>query len=267
MSTVHHRLILQMIEALQGDPKLRRLGPLADRLGLEECALGQALEAWFALPLADPLPYLAPGFAPDRLADRGTLFDTAQDARPRMPALQISWEETAAHGASPLTIRSGMAPTPFGPAIGLASEEGLIALGFAALTGPDACRDDLARRWPDAAARADPKPVASMIEAAIHGEGRLHVMGSPFQLRVWRALHALHTGELLRYGALAEQIGSPGSAQAVGNAVGQNPLSWVLPCHLVLPARAALGGYHWGAPIKGAMLAREIAWADAGRAL
>ncbi len=91
---------------------------------------------------------------------------------------------------------------------------------------------------------------------------RLHVQGTNFQLKVWRALLELGAGTPTSYGALARAAGKPAAARAVGAAVGANPVAWLIPCHNVLRADGALGGYHWGAARKRAMLA----WQELGRA-
>ncbi len=70
--------------------------------------------------------------------------------------------------------------------------------------------------------------------------------GSAFQLRVWEALREIPYGETESYGALAERIGSPGSARAVGAANGQNPIAVVIPCHRVIGASGKLTGYAGG---------------------
>ncbi len=81
--------------------------------------------------------------------------------------------------------------------------------------------------------------------------------GTPFQQRVWAALHAVPHGETVSYGALAARLGRPGGAQAVGAANGQNPVAIVVPCHRVVGADGALVGYAGGLERKRALLALE----------
>lgn len=89
-------------------------------------------------------------------------------------------------------------------------------------------------------------------------------MGAPFQIKVWEALMRIPSGHVTTYGDIAKAIGAPGAARAVGTAVGRNPVSWLIPCHRVLRASGGVGGYHWGVPIKRAMLAYESSRAEAG---
>jgi AraC family transcriptional regulator, regulatory protein of adaptative response / methylated-DNA-[protein]-cysteine methyltransferase len=78
----------------------------------------------------------------------------------------------------------------------------------------------------------------------------LAVSGTNFQVQVWRALLELDPRATVTYSALARQLGKPDGARAVGNAVGANPIAWVIPCHRVLKASGELGGYRWGAARK-----------------
>jgi AraC family transcriptional regulator, regulatory protein of adaptative response / methylated-DNA-[protein]-cysteine methyltransferase len=86
-------------------------------------------------------------------------------------------------------------------------------------------------------------------------ELRLHVAGTNFQLKVWQALLDSGPHSRTTYSALANAIGAKGSARAIGNAVGANPVGWLIPCHNVLRRDGALGGYHWGEDRKRAILA------------
>lgn len=85
----------------------------------------------------------------------------------------------------------------------------------------------------------------------------LHLEGTPFQSAVWSALQEVPYGRTVTYGWLADQVGRPGSARAVGAAVGSNPIGIVVPCHRVIGASGALTGFAGGLDNKIALLARE----------
>jgi methylated-DNA-[protein]-cysteine S-methyltransferase len=85
----------------------------------------------------------------------------------------------------------------------------------------------------------------------------LELVGSPFQLRVWRALREVGYGETTSYGELAHRIGRPTAARAVGAANGANPISIIVPCHRLVGARGALTGYSGGIDRKRALLELE----------
>jgi AraC family transcriptional regulator, regulatory protein of adaptative response / methylated-DNA-[protein]-cysteine methyltransferase len=85
----------------------------------------------------------------------------------------------------------------------------------------------------------------------------VHVTGTNFQLKVWQALIDLGARTQTTYSEVAESLGRSSSMRAVGNAVGANTVAWLIPCHNVLRKDGSLGGYHWGADRKHAMLAYE----------
>jgi len=84
----------------------------------------------------------------------------------------------------------------------------------------------------------------------------LHLEGTPFQMRVWQILRQIPYGHTVTYGEIARKIGMPKAAQAVGQAVGANPIAVLVPCHRVLGAKG-LGGYAYGLDAKCELLAIE----------
>lgn len=85
----------------------------------------------------------------------------------------------------------------------------------------------------------------------------LKLMGTPFQLRVWEALQTIPYGQTVSYADIAKQIGQPKAVRAVGNAVGNNPITIVVPCHRVVRTGGGLGGYAWGIERKKWLLVHE----------
>ena len=168
-------------------------------------------------------------------------------------------------GGAGLVFRYGLAETPFGEALLATTARGLAVLEFTEAADQDAA-GGLCSRWPAARLqRDDPHAgeVARNIFVARRGAMPLHVRGTNFQVKVWEALLDLGGRGPLSYGRLATAIGKPGAARAVGQAVGANPVAWMIPCHRVLRAGAGLGGYRWGVDRKRAMLAWELSRANA----
>jgi AraC family transcriptional regulator of adaptative response/methylated-DNA-[protein]-cysteine methyltransferase len=167
-------------------------------------------------------------------------------------------------GGAGLSIRYGVHESPFGVALIAATGRGICGLQFL-----DGRGDELARLrsdWPAAELRLDPAVTAPLAERIfrplVAPPGRalaLLVKGSNFQVKVWRALLELPPGSLATYGDISARIGTPGSARAVGTAVGANPVAWLIPCHRVIRESGALGGYRWGVERKAAMLGWEAA--------
>ncbi|GAA3895148.1 methylated-DNA--[protein]-cysteine S-methyltransferase [Anoxybacillus suryakundensis] len=85
----------------------------------------------------------------------------------------------------------------------------------------------------------------------------LKLVGTPFQMRVWEALQTIPYGQTVSYAHIAKQIGQPKAVRAVGNAVGNNPITIVIPCHRVVRTGGELGGYAWGIERKKWLLEHE----------
>lgn len=81
--------------------------------------------------------------------------------------------------------------------------------------------------------------------------------GTPFQREVWGELQRIPFGKTVSYGELARRVGSPRAARAVGQAVGANPIPILIPCHRVIAANGALGGFSAGLEIKRWLLHHE----------
>ncbi len=93
-------------------------------------------------------------------------------------------------------------------------------------------------------------------------EIKLHLKGTPFQLKVWETLIQIPQGKVTSYGQIAQQINQPGASRAVGTAVGDNPVAYLIPCHRVIQSSGQIGEYHWGSDRKAAMIGWEAARAS-----
>jgi AraC family transcriptional regulator, regulatory protein of adaptative response / methylated-DNA-[protein]-cysteine methyltransferase len=88
---------------------------------------------------------------------------------------------------------------------------------------------------------------------------KLHLRGTEFQLKVWEALLKIPLGRMHTYAYVASQIGKPTASRAVGSAIGDNPVAFLIPCHRVIRNTGDFGEYHWGAVRKAAILGWEAA--------
>jgi AraC family transcriptional regulator, regulatory protein of adaptative response / methylated-DNA-[protein]-cysteine methyltransferase len=174
-------------------------------------------------------------------------------------------------GGFGLQLDCGFSDTPFGRALLASTPRGLSHLSFVEPGGERAALAELTAQWPQAQLARDDRTAAALAARIWEAGGaqaaplRLAVRGTNFQLKVWQALLETHATGPTSYQALAAAAGSPGGARAVGNAVGSNPVAWLIPCHNVLLRDGALGGYRWGADRKRAMLAWQSLRAPAGR--
>ena len=170
----------------------------------------------------------------------------------RLHDLFLRWEAMSpgeyARAGEGLEIAWGWFDTPFGPALAMGTDRGLCGLAFAAETGREAAMADLRGRWPKAAFVEAPERLAAWVDAAFGGgETRLHLIGAPFQIKVWEALLQVPSGHVTTYSDIAAAIGGPKAVRAVGTAVGRNPVSWLIPCHRALQEGRAASAATTGA--------------------
>ncbi|GGD26215.1 methylated-DNA--[protein]-cysteine S-methyltransferase [Sinisalibacter lacisalsi] len=270
----HYQVIRRAIEAIDAGGPQMRLDALAAEVGMSPAHFQRLFSNWVGVSPKRYQQYLTLDHARSLLADHFSTLDVAGavglSGSGRLHDLFIRWEamspgDYARRGAG-LTIRWGWFDGPFGRMLAMATARGLCGLAFAEETGDAAAMADMRARWPEAAFVEDPAGLEPWVAAALGqtGEARLHLIGAPFQIKVWEALLAIPSGQVTTYGEIARAIGNPGAVRAVGTAVGRNPVSWLIPCHRALRKSGALGGYHWGLPVKRALLAWEAARADAG---
>ena len=269
----HYHVIRRALDAIDAAERELSLEDLAARLGMSAAHFQRVFSRWVGVSPKRYQQYLALGHARARLAAGASVAEAAEAAGlsggGRLHDLFLRWEamrpgDHARRGAG-LTLRYGWFPSPFGEVLAMGTEHGLCGLAFAEEVGREAAFADLAARWPEARLEPAPEAVADWVAAAFASGGRpaLHVFGAPFQIEVWKALLAVPSGQVTTYGALAAAAGTPAGARAAGAAVGRNPVAWLIPCHRAIAASGRLTGYHWGLPVKRAMLAWEAARAEA----
>jgi len=168
-------------------------------------------------------------------------------------------------GGAGLEIRHAWTRTDFGLCHVAATQRGLCSVSFQDQQTA-APLEQLLADWP-AARLVEDQSVPVVLDRALAALAagdkpeamRVLVRGTNFQVQVWRALLRIPLGFTLSYGELAAELGRPSGARAVGSAVGANRIGFLIPCHRVLRAGGALGGYRWGEPRKRAILAWELA--------
>lgn len=162
-----------------------------------------------------------------------------------------------------IEIVYGVAETPFGFAFVANSKRGVCRLAFLGNEDPSDEVRRLEAIWSKASLVENPDAIRKISDAVFSNTRKpdrplsLLVSGTNFQINVWRALLNVPSGSVISYAQLASGIGRPGSARAVGNAVGANPVAFLIPCHRVIHASGKLDGYRWGSTRKRAMIAWE----------
>jgi AraC family transcriptional regulator of adaptative response/methylated-DNA-[protein]-cysteine methyltransferase len=151
-------------------------------------------------------------------------------------------------------VRVAWVDTPLGPMIAGATDQGLCLLEFTDRRMLERQLDALRRRFKAGLVPAEhPHLTTVRAELAEYFRGTRHTFsvpldthGTPFEMRVWRALTDIPYGETRSYAAVARAIGSPDAVRAVGRANGMNAVAIVVPCHRVVNKSGALGGYGGG---------------------
>ncbi|MCL4512140.1 MAG: methylated-DNA--[protein]-cysteine S-methyltransferase [Bacteroidetes bacterium] len=162
-----------------------------------------------------------------------------------------------------LSINYSFSPTPFGKIIVASTSKGICYIAFA----DDGQRafQGLHDRFPNASYKQKRDPFHRDALRIFQNDWRnisnikLHLKGTPFQLKVWEALLKIPFGRISTYAHVAETIGSPTAARAVGTAIGDNPVAYLIPCHRVIRSTGVIGDYHWGNARKSAIVGWEAA--------
>lgn len=267
----HYAVIARALRVIdEGGPTLT-LDDLAARMDMSPAHFQRTFSQWVGISPKRYQQYLTLDHARQLLAQRFTTLETALSTglsgTGRLHDLFLTWEAMTpgdyARGGEGLTIRWGWFDSPFGPAIVMGTDKGICGMGFAAEMGAEPAFEDLLRRWPKATFTEDPTALRPWVLAAFGTDGMgktpLHLIGAPFQIKVWEALMRIPTGHVTTYSEIAGTIGHAKAVRAVGTAVGRNPISFLIPCHRALRRDGSLGGYHWGLPVKRAILAWESA--------
>lgn len=269
----HYAIIARAIEEIDtaGGAPLP-LESLAARMHMSPAHFQRLFSQWVGVSPKRYQQYLALNHAKSLLNERFSVLDTALEAglsgSGRLHDLFVRWEAMSpgdyATGGAGLTISYGLFDSPFGEALAMATDRGLCGLAFTAECGRNEAMADMKRRWPKARFIDQPEQVAPHMDAILGQAGNvdLHLIGAPFQIKVWEALMRIPSGSVTTYSEIARVVGNPKAVRAVGTAVGRNPISWLIPCHRALRKSGGLGGYHWGIPVKRAMLAWETARAE-----
>jgi AraC family transcriptional regulator, regulatory protein of adaptative response / methylated-DNA-[protein]-cysteine methyltransferase len=234
-----------------------KLAEIARHVGLSEFHFNRLFRRWTGLTPKQYLAEVTSRAAGGALREEPSVLDAAHavglSGGGRLHDLTVTLEAMTPGeiraGGEGVTIRHGVADTPFGTAFLAETPRGLCRLAFVEPGAERAELSQLREQFAKAGLVRDDARAAELVET-IWGRARaripLAVVGTNFQVQVWRALLELEPGETVTYSALAGRLGLPNGARAVGNAVGANPIAWVIPCHRVLRAGGKLGGYRWG---------------------
>jgi len=248
-----------------------RLEDVAGHLGLSVYHCHRLFHRWAGVTPKDFLQVATLEYAKELLRASRPVLEAALEAGlsgpGRLHDLFVAMEGMTPgeyrRGGEGLTVRWGMHATPVGEALFARTERGVCAIRFVEKPG-DAEVEGLRGDWPRARLVRDQAGTAGVAREVVgrmlgRTTERLAVVlrGTPFQVKVWRALLAIPAGAVTTYGEVAARIGHPDAHRAAASAIGANAVAYLIPCHRVLRSTGAMGGYRWGWVRKRALLALE----------
>jgi AraC family transcriptional regulator of adaptative response/methylated-DNA-[protein]-cysteine methyltransferase len=251
-----------------------RLEDAADAVGLSPFHFQRLFTRYVGVSPKSFIGHLTLEHAKRELASGASVMDAAIESglsgSSRLHDLSLKIEAMTpgeyAKGGRGLSIEYGFADCPFGRVLVMATPKGVCGLAFGDEGEDERMLADMTSRWPKADFIENAGHAEDIARRIFEHDGKteigLHLLGTPFQIKVWEALLAIPEGKMTTYGTLAARLGDAKASRAVGTAVGRNPVSWLIPCHRVLGSDGALHGYHWGLVRKRSMLAMEAARAE-----
>jgi AraC family transcriptional regulator of adaptative response/methylated-DNA-[protein]-cysteine methyltransferase len=263
------RAIGHIRENWRGQPEVDEI---AEAAGVTPTELHHLFRRWAGLSPKAFLQALTLDGARNLLRESASVLDAAYEVGlsgpGRLHDLFVTHEAMSPgewkSGGQGLTVQFGFHPSPFGTALVMATERGLAGLAFADGGEENAALADMRRRWPNATYVEDKARTGALARRIFDpklwsADQPLQVVliGTDFEVRVWQNLMKIPMGHVTCYSDLANRVGTPKAARAVGAAVGKNPISFVVPCHRVIGRSGSLTGYHWGITRKRAMLGWE----------
>jgi AraC family transcriptional regulator of adaptative response/methylated-DNA-[protein]-cysteine methyltransferase len=278
--TTDYQRIAEAIRYLEENYRHQpELDDLAAHLHLSPFHLQRLFTRWAGISPKRFVQYLTAAHAKQLLANAHSVLDatyeTGLSSPGRLHDLLVAVEamtpgEYKTQGGG-LVIRYGRHATPFGDCILAATERGVCKLSFLEDEGWQAAVDELQAQWPSATLVEDPaytQPLVDLIfppaEATPNGQRQVNLLlkGTNFQVKVWEALLRIPAGAATTYEEVAQAIGQPSAARAVGGAIGANNIAYLIPCHRVIRKSGVIHDYRWGATRKKAILGWESARAE-----
>lgn len=263
------RAIVFMEQNYQAQPSLESI---AKHACVSPFHFQRVFTRWVGISPKRFMQYLTKEYAKQLLDQSRSVLDTSYEAGlsgpGRLHDLFVTCEavtpgEFKTHGDG-IEIAYGFHSSPFGEILLGVTERGICELNFVRKGGRRELLDSLRARWRNASlVSADRRtaPFARRIFEPSNERPPVHLFlkGTNFQIKVWEALLRIPPGAVVAYNDIANALGMPRSARAVGNAVASNPIAYVIPCHRVIRENGDTGNYLGGPARKKAILGWEMA--------
>lgn len=268
---INFNRIAEAINYIQSNFKEQpSLEQIAEKVNLSPFHFQRLFSDWAGTSPKRFLQYISLNYAKKLLKEnQASLFETALETglsgTSRLHDLFVNIEGMTPgeykNGGENLNINYSFTESPFGNILVASTEKGICHISFTddELTG----LENLKNQFP----KANYKQMLDLEQQNAlfifsHdwtklNQIKLHLKGTDFQLKVWETLLKIPMGQLSTYGTVAKHLQNPNASRAVGTAIGDNPVAFLIPCHRVIQSSGALGGYHWGTTRKSAIIGWE----------
>jgi len=265
--------ILFLVENYTTQPKLNEI---ASHVHMSSFHFQRMFQQWVGVTPKQFVQYLSVEHAKKILKEtRATLFDATCElgfsGTSRLHDLFVNIEGMTPgeyrNGGANLSINYAFADTPFGTVIVASTDKGICHMTFAD-EGNEHALENLKKTFPNAEFQhfLDMKQQNALFvftqDWSKLKEIKLHLKGTDFQLKVWETLLNVPLGGLTTYSDLAFKSGYDKAQRAVGTALGNNPVVFLIPCHRVIKSTGIIGNYRYGEVRKNAIIGWEAAKAD-----
>ena len=246
------------------------LDELASKVNLSPYHFQRIFTEWAGTSPKKFLQYVSLQFAKRKLVKNQSLFDTAFEtgfsgtSRLHDLFVKIEGMSPAAYknGGERLNINYSYSSSQFGNVIIASTLKGICYLSFFD-SAPENAFQNLKSEYPNAQFQEKKDKIqANALSVLEKGSEdidqiKVYLKGTDFQLKVWEALLKIPPASLVSYNEIAAMINKPSSFRAVANAIGKNPIAYIIPCHRVIRSTGELGGYRWNTTRKTAIIGWE----------
>jgi len=270
--TINYDRIANAIDYIRKNFKQQpSLNEIAQAVHLSPFHFQRLFTDWAGVSLKKFMQYLSVRHAKELLKDNHTLFDAAYETglsgTSRLHDLFVNIEGMTPgeykNAGENLVINYSFSQSVFGDLIVASTAKGICHMAFA----EDELQafSELQSRFPNAQYHQVVDKIQQdalfvfQYDMSQLNQIKLHLNGTAFQLKVWETLLKIPLGSLATYGVLAKAINKPKASRAVGTAIGNNPVVFLIPCHRVIQGTGNSGGYRWGQTRKSAIIGWEAA--------
>jgi len=270
---INYYRIAEAIEYIKTNFKSQpNLDELAEKVHLSPFHFQRLFSEWAGTSPKKFLQYLSVEHAKKLLSEPQTnLFDVAEETglsgTSRLHDLFVNIEGMTPgeykNGGKHLSINFSFAESPFGSIIVASTQKGVCYMAF--YEEESEALETLKSKFPNANFQ---QKLDLFQQNALYifqddwsklSNIKLHLKGTDFQLKVWETLLKIPMGKLCTYGTIANEIGNSNASRAIGTAIGNNPVAYLIPCHRVIQSSGIVGGYMWGNTRKRAIIGWESA--------